>query len=285
MSAISRRPLLCAGACWLAFGVVLVAAYWLPIAQVADAHAVDGFFGLQRPWLVDLATRFTLCANPVPFGLASAGLAALALVRGRPRLALGVLVLLIGANVTSQTLKSLLAHNRAHDLLSEAHVSAAAFPSGHATASMSLAFAAVLVAPVALRPLVAVAGALFSLAVSESVLLLTFHYPSDVIGGYLVATSFGCFVVWALRAADARWPERTGREAARRALAQPDLRGIPAAFALLSAAVAIGVVIAAPGGAARIAEHRTTATAAVLGVAALAAALPAVIAALSTPRT
>ncbi|HEY3187288.1 MAG TPA: phosphatase PAP2 family protein [Solirubrobacteraceae bacterium] len=196
-----------------------------------------------------------------------------------------MLVLLIGANVTSQTLKSLLAHNRAHDLLSEAHVSAAAFPSGHATASMSLAFAAVLVAPVALRPLVAVAGALFSLAVSESVLLLTFHYPSDVIGGYLVATSFGCFVVWALRAADARWPERTGREAARRALAQPDLRGIPAAFALLSAAVAIGVVIAAPGGAARIAEHRTTATAAVLGVAALAAALPAVIAALSTPRT
>src|SRR5205823_3505773 len=100
--------------------------------------------------------------------------------------------------------------------------------SGHATASMSLAFAAVLVAPRLLRPAVAVAGALFTLAVSESILLLAWHFPTDVIGGYLLAMSFACVIVSALRAADARWPERSGREAALRVLREPDSRAVAA---------------------------------------------------------
>jgi membrane-associated phospholipid phosphatase len=285
MSALLRRPLTLSAACWVAFAGVLVAAYWVPFIRWADGHAVEGFLGVQRPWLNDLAIRVAHMANPVPFALASAGLAGIALLRGRPRLAVGVLVLVGGANVTSQLLKTALAHDRSQDFLSTAHVSAAAFPSGHATASMSLAFAAVLVAPVALRRVVAIAGALFALGVSESILLLAFHYPSDVIGGYLVATSFACAVVWALRAADARWPERTGREAARRAFRETDVRPVAAVFALLAVVVLIGLAIAYPDGAIRFADQHTTAFAAVLGVAALAAALPAAIAALSAPRT
>src|SRR5207237_1135091 len=85
--------------------------------------------------------------------------------------------------------------------LGHAQLGAASYPSGHATASMSLAFAAVLVAPAAWRPVVAALGALFSLAVCESILLLAWHFPSDVLGGYLVATSFACLVVAALAAA------------------------------------------------------------------------------------
>src|SRR5438046_1229140 len=123
MSALLRRPLALSAACWVAFAGVLVAAYCVPFIRWADGHAVEGFLGLQRPWLTDLATRVAHMANPVPFALASAGLAAIALVRGRPRLAVGVLVLVGGANVTSQLLKSALAHDRAQDFLSTAQVS------------------------------------------------------------------------------------------------------------------------------------------------------------------
>jgi membrane-associated phospholipid phosphatase len=285
MSALLRRPLALAFACWVAFAGVLVAAYWVPSIRWADGHAVEGLLGLQRPWLDDLAIRVAHMANPVPFALASAALVAIALMRGRPRLAVGVLVLLVGANATAQYLKDALAHDRAHDFLSTAQISAAAFPSGHATASMSLAFAAVIVAPVALRRVVAIAGALFALGVSESILLLAYHYPSDVIGGYLIATSFACTVVWALRAADARWPERTGREAARRAFRETDVRPVAAVFAFLAVITLIALAIAYPDGAIRFADKHTTAFVAVLGVAGMAAALPAAIAALTAPRT
>ena len=64
----------------------------------------------------------------------------------------------------------------------------ASWPSGHATAAMSFALCAVLAAPARLRPLVAAVGAAFAVAVCYSFLALAWHYPSDVLGGFLVAT-------------------------------------------------------------------------------------------------
>jgi hypothetical protein len=84
----------------------------------------------------------------------------------------------------------LLAHPRGG--FGEFHVGAEAFPSGHATAAMSLALAAILVAPARLRPLVALVGAGFALAVGFAIVSLDYHFPSDVAGGYLVATGW-CF--------------------------------------------------------------------------------------------
>ena len=67
---------------------------------------------------------------------------------------------------------------------------------------------ALLVTPRRLRPLVAVIGALFVIAVSVSLLILAWHMPSDVLGGYLVATLWAALAVAALRALDRRWPAR-----------------------------------------------------------------------------
>jgi membrane-associated phospholipid phosphatase len=279
-----RRPLLLAGACWGAFVVVLAAAYWLPVARWGDAWAVEGFLNLHRPWLKDVASHIAHLANPVPFALATVGLATIALVRGRPRHALAAIVLLSGANVVAQALKVLLQHPRHHDFLGKAQLDAIAFPSGHATASMSLAFAAVLVAPAAWRPLVAIGGALFALGVSESVMLLAWHYPSDVVGGFLVATASALAVLAGLRAAEARWPERTGREAAKRVIGDPDLLRVALLVAGFVAAALIGVAIAAGDQTLSYVGRHTTAVFAVVSVAALAAALPAAIASLSTRR-
>jgi hypothetical protein len=87
---------------------------------------------------------------------------------------------------------------------------------------MSLAFAAVLVAPRAYRPLVAAVGGLFALAVSISILVLNWHYPSDVVGGQLLACTWCLIALAALRWSDMRWPERGSmRRAARQAFVVP----------------------------------------------------------------
>jgi membrane-associated phospholipid phosphatase len=280
-----RRPLFLAGVCWFLFAVVLVAAYELPVARWADGWSVEGFLNLQTPWLTSLATHVAHLANPVPFAVSTALLAIVALYRGRPRHALAVTVFLASSNVTTQVLKTLLAHPRHHDFLGKAQIASAAYPSGHATASMGLALAAVLVSAPAWRPYVAAAGALFALCVSESVMLLAWHFPSDVAGGFLVATAFALLTVAALRAAEQRWPERTGREAARRAISGIDLRRAGLTIGAFVAA-ALGAIALAKGTAAmEFAAHHTTAVFSVVVVAAMAAALPAMIASLGARRS
>jgi len=120
--------------------------------------------------------------------------------------ALAVAVILLGANVTAQVLKPLLAEHRGASLLGFTPVESASWPSGHATAAMSLALACVIAAPARLRPVVGALGSLFAVAVSYSFLTLGWHYPSDVIGGFLVATTWALLAIAGLRAAESRRP-------------------------------------------------------------------------------
>jgi membrane-associated phospholipid phosphatase len=143
----------------------------------------------------------------------------------------------------------------------------------------------VLVTPAAWRPLVAVVGAIFALAVSESIMLLAWHFPSDVVGGFLVATASAFMVIAALRAADARWPEWTGREAARRAISNHDLARTAGVVASFAAAALLGVAIAAGDRMVTYADHHTTAVAAAVTVGAMAVALPSALVGLGARRS
>jgi hypothetical protein len=75
---------------------------------------------------------------------------------------------------------------------------------------MSFALCAVLAAPARLRPLVAALGAAFAIAVCYSFLALGWHYPSDVLGGFLVATMWTLLAVAVLLAAPQRRPAAAG---------------------------------------------------------------------------
>ena len=206
----SRRLWMAAAACVAAFVALLTVVYTTEPGLVADERALAGFENLQRPRLAELSDSVAHLADPVPFALIGIVLVGIALVRRGPIGALAAGVTLLGANVTTQILKPLLANPRG--TFGEYGVATEAFPSGHATAAMSLALVAIVIASPRVRPLVAIVGAGFALAVGFAIVSLDWHFPSDVAGGYLVAAGW-CFATLAvIRSRDRTAPRTTPGE-------------------------------------------------------------------------
>ena len=234
-----RQLLIAAAGCAVGFGVLLAAIYLSWDVRVFDATAMDGFLDAQRPWPAGLIEGVAHLGDPEAVGLFGLALAAIALARGRPRYALAVILLLALTSVSSQLLKAVIDYPRHEAVLSVSEVKPAAFPSGHATAAMTLALCGLLVAPARLRPLAALIGAVFALAVSYSVVALGWHFPSDVAGGFLVATGWALVIIAAIRLAARRWPERTVRDGARAALERATDRAAEAGLAAALGALAL----------------------------------------------
>jgi membrane-associated phospholipid phosphatase len=238
---MSRRALIGAG-----WGVAMLILTWalafhVGVFERADQSVLNGFGGLQRPHVNSIATRIAELCNPQPYVYLVAIPVIMALARGRRRVAVAVIAIILGANLTTQLLKPLLADPRAAAyVLGPGHVSAASWPSGHATAAMSLALCFVLAAPARLRPAAAALGATFAVAVSYSFLTLGWHYPSDVFGGFLVA---GVWTLLGIAALSAGVGERFAEAAAARVSLRDALR--PPALALLASLVVAGLVLAA----------------------------------------
>jgi membrane-associated phospholipid phosphatase len=270
-----------AAACMAAFAVLLALAYGFAPAEWLDGNALAGFVAASDSPVARFAEAFAWLCNPAPYALLVLPVLAYALVKRGPRRAAAAVLLIGGANISSQVLKPLLAHQR--DLSAWPNLtqpSSAAFPSGHTTAAMALAFAAVLVAPRAYRPLVAAVGGAFALAVSVSILVLNWHYPSDVVGGQLLACTWCLIALAALRWSDQRWPERGSmRAAARKAIVVPS----PAVLAAV-AIVPLAVIATRIDELVRFAGDHTSAVAVAAAIAVSAAALLAAVTTLAVRR-
>lgn len=207
MAAATRKPLLAAGGCVIAFVLLVALAYsWGPLERL-DARTLTGLGQLGDNGQAALPHKFAYAVDPL-FLLCVLGVLSIAgLAWGRPRQVVAAVAVVAGANITAQFLKLALAHPRVQPELKGA-MEAAALPSGHATAAMSLAVAAILIVPRPLRIPAAVAGALFALAQGVAVVILAWHYPIDVLAGYLIATGFGFLALAGLRASEVRWPRR-----------------------------------------------------------------------------
>ena len=164
----------------------------------------------------------------------------MALALGRPRHAALVVALVGLTSVSSQVLKGLLAYPRHDSAAGTTFIAPEAFPSGHATASMTLAIALVIVVPRALRPAAALVGAALAVGVSFSIVALGWHFPSDVVGGYLLATGWALVLLAGLRASQARFPERHLRT--RLAVRSRALTEAVAALGLFAALVVLALV-------------------------------------------
>jgi membrane-associated phospholipid phosphatase len=269
-----------AAGCGALFAVVLGAAYLWEPGRSLDLLALTGFVSTDHGRPGAAADRLVQLGDPLPVALMAAGLAALAAARGRPRVGLAVLLLVALTSVSSQWLKELLAHPRPQPPNLDFVLGPEAFPSGHATAAMSLALGAVLAAPRRARPAAALLGALLALAVGASVVVGGWHFPSDVIGGYLLAGGWALALAALLGEADRRFPagERWAASALGRGLDRVAADGIAAAAvaALAGAALAAAAVLALdPAGATAFARDHTTTVAVAAGVASAALALPA----------
>jgi len=209
----AAAALFVAGLCALALALTWVVAALVPATHVRDAVALYDFTLLGGPRMDDLANALLHLLDPALYILWGVLLIAFALSQRRPQVALAVGIVMGMAPLTAETLKPLLAHPHARIYGDE--ITAASWPSGHASAVTALVMCAVLVAPQRLRPTVAVLGAIFAAAVGFSLLLLAWHLPSDVVGGYLVGTLWAALAVGSLRAADARSRSRRLRSGVR----------------------------------------------------------------------
>jgi membrane-associated phospholipid phosphatase len=281
----TRSLLLLAGACAALFVLVLAAAYlWHP-GRSLDLAGLTGFVSADDGWRETLAAWLVRLGDPPAVALMALGLAGLAAARGRPRVALAVLLLIALTSVSGQLLKELLAHPRPQAAGLDFTLGPEAFPSGHATAAMSLALAAVLAAPRRARPAAALLGALLALAVGASVVAGGWHFPSDVVGGYLLATGWALVLAAALSEADRRFPatDRWATTAVGGAFDRTAAGGLAAAAlgaAACTALVVLAALAADPAGATGFARDHTTSLAVGVAVASAALALPAALAAL-----
>jgi membrane-associated phospholipid phosphatase len=244
--AMRHRPasaLSAAFACIVGLVLTGVVALILPIAQVRDSATLHGFAQLRHTRFDVVANSIAHLVDPTPYVVGAVLLAAIALIRGRPRVAAAVPVAMFLASASTELLKPLVGHPRISEWLGAGDTSVASWPSGHATASMMIALCAVLVAPRGLRPLVALLGTGLAIGVSYSILVLGWHFPSDVLGGFLVAGAWTSLTLAALWSAEAHWPERSTRRAVGRVASGAWDFLAPAAILALSVGAAIGLVL------------------------------------------
>lgn len=187
----------------------LVAFRW-PLVRAHDAASLAGFVALSsHPRLHGLANVIANSVDPVPYAAVGLALAVIALFRRRWLLAGVVPVTMFCASASTELLKPIVGQVRYSDWFGPGHqIAAASWPSGHATAAMTLGLCAVLVAPAVARPIVAVLGCALAIGVSYSILILHWHFPSDVLGGYLVAAIWVSFAIAVLWWGQERWALR-----------------------------------------------------------------------------
>lgn len=247
MGSIHRLPGLARRALWGALALcallilLWVAEFHVAAVQRLDARIFNGFFGLgQRPHVGGLASFIAGLCDPSRYVFLCVAPLAIALWRRRYLLAAVIAATLLAANATTEVLKPLLASPRPGGVTIH-HVSEVSWPSGHATAAMTLALCIVLACPPHRRPYAAALGAAFAVAVSYSFLSLGWHYPSDVLGGFLVAS------IWTLLAVATytRYRDRHGRSTEPHSAAPPTAEALAPSAVMLSATLLVVGLVAA----------------------------------------
>jgi membrane-associated phospholipid phosphatase len=190
-----KAPLAAWIGCALALALLALVVYGIDAAERADRRLRDRFEAREESGLGVLAEVLVNLGDPLALLLMLALACGVALRRGRPRDALAATIVVVGANVTTQLLKAVFSHPRFQAALGADQLGEVPFPSGHVTAAASIAIAFVFVVPPAARALTAVLGAGLVAAVGCSAMVLGWHFPSDVLGGILVAAGWGSAVL------------------------------------------------------------------------------------------
>ena len=179
--------------CLAGFVVVLAFAYWVGPAERLDRSVLDALSTSTETVVNHVAYVGFQVVNFRPFWVLVGAVATLiALLQWRIRDAVIAAALVAGTGGLVLALKALLAHPRYQPipLGSDAFPSKDAFPSGHSAGSLAMSLAFLTVVPPAWQRPTAAVGAAVTLFVSLGVLLLNYHFPSDVLAGWLLAAGW-----------------------------------------------------------------------------------------------
>ncbi len=149
-----------------------------------DLSAVQSGLALPKHAL-DSSDAVLTAVSLVSFVLIGGLLVGVSLFRRRFDLAAAVAVTVAGSFGTTEFLKSHLHHREGApgDL---AH----GFPSGHSTVALALGLSFILVTPNRRRLIVAAAAALYAALMGATLVFYAWHFPSDVGGGFCIATAW-----------------------------------------------------------------------------------------------
>jgi len=199
-----RAPLAGCLACLGGLLVVALLVYGSGAVQEADRAMRNWFLADPGSSTESVARWVAHLGDPLVFLLLAALAAAVGLKRGKRREVVAALVVVAGANLTTQLLKVLVSHPRVRSILGAEGFAWDGFPSGHTTAIGSIVVAFLFVAPASWRPLVAALGTCLVAAVGCAVVVLHRHFPSDVLGGVLVVGAWSFAALAGLRASESR---------------------------------------------------------------------------------
>jgi membrane-associated phospholipid phosphatase len=203
-----RKPLYASIACALAIAPLAAIAYSVGPVQRFELRVLFHFES-DTGALHRLASILVNLGDLASLLILLAAVCAIGLRLGRRREVVAAVIVVAGANVTTQLLKLALEHARTKAIEHGVELPwASSFPSGHTTAAASIAAALLLVVPAAYRLRALAVGTLLTAAVGLSTVILRWHYPSDVLGGLLVvgAWSFAALAYLRLRAGRDRAP-------------------------------------------------------------------------------
>ncbi len=198
---------------WALIGAVLAVASFIGLertfiesarGQIIDESALLG--STRGKASLEGITQFVVGIVSVRFLIAVVVVAVVvALVRKQWGDAARAVVIVAGANLTTQILKEMIERPE----IGGAWAPGNSLPSGHTTVAASAAAVALLVAPRAARPIVAIIGAIYAAATGIATMSLGWHRPSDVIAAIAVVTAWTLLVMVPSRGRPADGPSGT----------------------------------------------------------------------------
>lgn len=205
---------------WLVvFGAACVAAFLALVrffvrteqGQKIDTIALTGN-SIGRNQIDDVVDTVLNAMSAASLAVAAATLAFIALIRGRRGLALMVLLLIAGSNITTQLAKLLITRpNFGVDL--ERAAAGNSLPSGHTTVAASVAVALVLVLPPKVRAAAAFLAAGYAAVAGVATMSAGWHRPSDAMAALAIVGGWTALVSILLLLAQRRDDRTYGGEA------------------------------------------------------------------------
>jgi len=160
------------------------------MGQLIEQSAFHGsLYGRTRLWTI--AEPILNAVSVAYVAVAILVVVAIALLRKRWMLAVQVVTVIVGANVTTQLTKKLIFTRPDLDV---GWSLANSLPSGHTTVAASVSLALLIAVPRFWRPIVALFGAGFSAAMGISTLVGQWHRPADVYAALCVSAGWALIV-------------------------------------------------------------------------------------------